>query len=139
MVLDYIKRALLLIWELPQNIVGAFLFTFLSVFSDTVTLDDDDSLEMYSTMMRGAISLGVFRVYKYSYAANSSQYVRLCRKHEKGHRQQSKWLGPLYLIVIGLPSLVWAALHRYVKSFGEVDYYSFYTERWADKIGGVKR
>ena len=139
MVLDYIKRALLLIWELPQNIVGAFLFTSFSVFSDTIILDDDDSMEMYSTLMRGAISLGVFRVYKYSYAANSSQYVRLCRMHEKGHRQQSKWLGPLYLIVIGLPSLVWATLHSFCKPISKIDYYWFYTEKWADKIGGVKR
>lgn len=139
MVLDYIKRALLLIWELPQNIVGAFLFTFFSVFSDTIILDDDDSLEMYSTLMRGAISLGVFRVYKYSYAANSSQYVSLCRMHEKGHRQQSKWLGPLYLIVIGLPSLVWNILRKCIKSLGKMDYYSFYPERWADKIAGIKR
>lgn len=139
MVLDYIKRALLLIWELPQNIVGAFLFTFLSVFSDTVIIDDDDSLEMYSTLMRGAISLGVFRVYKYSYAANSSQYVRLCRMHEKGHRQQSKWLGPLYLIVIGLPSIIWATLHSFFKPISKIDYYWFYTEKWADRLGGVKR
>lgn len=132
-------KALLLIWELPQNIVGAFLFTFLSVFSDTVILDDDDSLEMYSTLMRGAISLGVFRVYKYSYAANSSLHVRICRLHEKGHRQQSKILGPLYLIIIGLPSLIWATLHSYCRKISEMDYFAFYTERWADKLGGVKR
>lgn len=132
-------KALLLIWELPQNIVGAFLFTFFSVFSDTIIIDDDDSMEMYSTLMRGAISLGVFRVYKYSYAANSSQYVRLCRMHEKGHRQQSKILGPLYLIVIGLPSIIWATLHSFCKPISKIDYYWFYTEKWADKIGGVKR
>ena len=137
--LNNFTKALLLIWELPQNIVGALLFTFLSVFSDTVILDDDDSLEMYSSMMRGAVSLGVFRVYKYSYAANSSQYVRLCRMHEKGHRQQSKWLGPLYLIVIGIPSIIWATLHSFCKPISKIDYYWFYPEKWADKIGGVKR
>lgn len=140
MVLDCIKRALLLIWELPQNIIGAFLFIFFAVFSDSVILDDDDSLEMYSPMMRGAISLGIFRVYAYKYLGNGARYVELVRKHEKeGHRKQSMMLGPLYLIVIGLPSLVWAALHSYVKRLGAVDYYSFYTERWADRLGGVKR
>lgn len=139
MVLDCIKRALLLIWELPQNIIGAFLFIFFAVFSDSVILDDDDSLEMYSPMMRGAISLGIFRVYAYKYLGNGARYVELVRKHEKGHRKQSMMLGPLYLIVIGLPSLVWAALHSYVKRLGAVDYYSFYTERWADRLAGVKR
>lgn len=140
MVLDCIKRALLLIWELPQNIIGAFLFIFFAVFSDSVILDDDDSLEMYSPMMRGAISLGIFRVYAYKYLGNGARYVELVRKHEKeGHRKQSMMLGPLYLIVIGLPSLIWAALHYYVKRLGAVDYYSFYTERWADRLAGVKR
>ena len=140
MVLDCIKRALLLIWELPQNILGALLFIFFAVFSDSVILDDDDSLEMYSPMMRGAISLGIFRVYAYKYLGNGARYVELVRKHEKeGHRKQSMMLGPLYLIVIGLPSLIWAALHSYVKRLGAVDYYSFYTEKWADRLAGVKR
>lgn len=134
-----IIKALLLIWELPQNIVGAFLFTFFSVFSDTIILDDDDSLEMYSTLMRGAISLGVFRVYKYSYFANSSQYVRLCRMHEKGHRIQSKILGPFYLIVIGITSIIWNTLHTLCKPISKIDYYWFYPEKWADRLGGVKR
>lgn len=139
MVLDYIIRALLMLWELPQNIIGAFLFIFFAVFSDSVILDDDDSLEMYSPMMRGAISLGIFRVYAYKYLGNGARYVELVRRHEKGHRKQSMMLGPLYLIVIGLPSLIWAALHSYVKRLGAVDYYSFYTEKWADRLAGVKR
>lgn len=139
MVLECIKRALLLIWELPQNIIGALLFIFFAVFSDSVILDDDDSLEMYSTLMRGAISLGVFRVYAYKYLGNGARYVELVRKHEKGHRKQSMMLGPLYLIVIGLPSLIWAALHSSVRRLRTVDYYSFYTEKWADRLAGVKR
>lgn len=138
-VLDCIIRALLMFWELPQNILGALLFIFFAVFSDSVILDDDDSLEMYSPMMRGAISLGIFRVYAYKYLGNGARYVELVRKHEKGHRKQSMMFGPLYLIVIGLPSLIWAALHSTVRRLGAVDYYSFYTEKWADRLGGVKR
>ena len=138
-VLDCIIRALLMLWELPQNIIGALMFIFFAVFSDSVILDDDDSLEMYSPMMRGAISLGIFRVYAYKYLGNGARYVELVRKHEKGHRQQSKWLGPLYLIVIGLPSLIWATLHSSVRRLRTVDYFSFYTEKWADRLGGVKR
>ena len=138
-VLDCIIRALLMLWELPQNIIGALMFIFFAVFSDSVILDDDDSLEMYSPMMRGAISLGIFRVYAYKYLGNGARYVELVRKHEKGHRQQSKWLGPLYLIVIGLPSLIWATLHSSVRRLRTVDYFSFYTEKWADRLAGVKR
>ena len=138
--LDCIIKALLMLWELPQNIIGALLFIFFAVFSDSVILDDDDSLEMYSPMMRGAISLGIFQVYAYKYLGNGARYVELVRKHEKkGHRKQSKMLGPLYLIVIGLPSLIWAALHSSVRRLRTVDYFSFYTEKWADRLSNVKR
>jgi hypothetical protein len=52
-------------------------------------------------------------------------------KHEYGHSVQSRYLGWLYLLVIGLPSLLWAMFYK-----GD-DYYKFYTEKNADKLGGV--
>lgn len=61
--------------------------------------------------------------------------------HEYGHSLQSLALGPLYLLVIGLPSLIWAglpALERRRTRRG-TSYYAFYTERWADRWGGVAR
>ena len=134
-----IIKALLLIWELPQNIAGAFYFIIHGVFAKTFIIDDGDSFEMYSDKQKGAVSLGVFRVYKSEYYKSSAYYVKLSRMHEKGHRQQSKWLGPLYPIVIGLPSIIWATLHSFCKPISKIDYYWFYTEKWADKIGGVKR
>ena len=57
-------------------------------------------------------------------------------RHEYGHSRQSKFLGPLYLLVIGLPSLIWCKLYR---SSWKKSYYWCYTERWADYLGGVKR
>lgn len=134
-----IIKALLLIWELPQNIVGAFYFIIHGVFAKTFIIDDGDSFEMYSDKQKGAVSLGVFRVCKSEYYGNAAQFVKLIRMHEKGHRKQSMMLGPLYLIVIGLPSLIWAALHSSVRRLRTVDYYSFYTEKWADRLAGVKR
>lgn len=134
-----IIKALLLIWELPQNIAGAFYFIIHGVFAKTFIIDDEDSFEMYSDKQKGAVSLGVFRVYKAEYYKSSAYYVKLKRMHEKGHRQQSKWLGPLYPIVIGIPSIIWATLHSFCKPISKIDYYWFYTEKWADKIGGVKR
>ena len=134
-----IIKALLLMWELPQNIAGAFYFIIHGVFAKTFIIDDGDSFEMYSDKQKGAVSLGVFRVYKSEYYGNAAQFVKLTRKHEKGHRIQSKILGPLYLIVIGIPSIIWAALHSSVRRLRTVDYFSFYTEKWADRLAGVKR
>lgn len=56
-------------------------------------------------------------------------------KHEEGHSIQSKYLGPSYLIIIGLPSLIGNIIDRYF----EIDYYSLLWEKSADKLGGVKR
>ena len=134
-----IIKALLLMWELPQNIAGAFYFIIHGVFAKTFIIDDGDSFEMSSDKQKGAVSLGVFRVYKSEYYGNAAQFVKLTRKHEKGHRIQSKILGPLYLIVIGIPSIIWAALHSSVRRLRTVDYFSFYTEKWADRLAGVKR
>lgn len=48
-------------------------------------------------------------------------------------------LGWLYLPAIGLPSLCWAAARRFSQKLRKIDYYGFYTERWADRLGGVER
>ena len=57
--------------------------------------------------------------------------------HEYGHTIQSLVLGPLYLVIIGLPSVVWMnvpALSRWRARTG-TSYYAFYTERWANTLG----
>lgn len=55
--------------------------------------------------------------------------------HEHGHQIQSLYLGPLCLVVIGLPSAIGNLLHRKIK----FNYYKQPWEAWADKLGGVKR
>ena len=48
-------------------------------------------------------------------------------QHEYGHTIQSLILGPLWLFVIGLPSLIWCGcFNKYIEK-NNVDYYSFYT------------
>ena len=57
-------------------------------------------------VMQGAITLG-----NYVFVGLNSEY-RLTVKHELGHTIQSKILGPLYLIVIGIPSIIYCGLRR---------------------------
>lgn len=61
--------------------------------------------------------------------------------HEYGHCLQSLILGPLYLLAVGLPSLLWAGLpiFRNLREKRSRSYYSFYTERWADALAKIKR
>ena len=57
--------------------------------------------------------------------------------HEYGHTIQSLMLGPLYLIIIGIPSALWCSLPYCKKKRKDkrISYYSFYTEKWADLLG----
>lgn len=56
--------------------------------------------------------------------------------HEYGHTLQSLMLGPLYLPLIVLPSLMWAGLPRAqrFRSVNQYSYYRFPVERWANLL-----
>lgn len=57
--------------------------------------------------------------------------------HEYGHTIQSLILGPLYLIVMGIPSTLWGflpSLNKKRKNEG-ISYFSFFTEKWANYLG----
>lgn len=61
--------------------------------------------------------------------------------HEYGHSLQSLILGPLYLPLVGFPSLIWCKnkkLIQYRKN-KRIDYFGFYTERTADALGKAKK
>jgi len=58
-------------------------------------------------------------------------------KHEYGHVLQSVLLGPLYLLIIGLPSLIWARFFSGWRKKHNKDYCSLYTESWAVKWGNL--
>jgi hypothetical protein len=57
------------------------------------------------------------------------------RAHEQGHFYQNLVLGPLYIPVIGLPSLVHAAVH----ADPPAAYGHFYTEGWANTWSSIGR
>lgn len=75
------------------------------------------------------VSLGSFALVSPD-CAHDEETVR----HElDGHTVDSKIFGPLYLLVIGLPSVL-HLLHY----DGHSDYYDFYTERWANRHAGLR-
>lgn len=123
------KEILLYIWQLPQNLLGLLL---VAIYRPESKYDMDDIRIHYSRRMKGGISLGKYVIMSYDY----NDYTGASEKHEYGHTRQSIYLGPLYLLVIGLPSLLWVIWWNRDRG---VSYYSFYTEAWADKLGGVQR
>lgn len=79
-------------------------------------------------IIRGAVTLG-----DYVFVGLTSEY-RKTVKHELGHTIQSKILGPLYLIVIGIPSITYCGLRRLFPSLRKKNYYDFYTEKIANYL-----
>ena len=117
-------------WCLPQNILGLFVFIFTKI------------QRAKSEPYRGAI---VTR-WRYSSGVSLGQFIFVSKnageptiKHEYGHTRQSMLLGPLYLLVIGLPSIIWAGCFDNYRQKHNKSYYDFYTESWADKLGSVER
>lgn len=114
------------VWQAPQNILGAtykLLLTNRKKIKTSSIYVKKFNAEVYHHKFTGGISLG-----KYIFVYNNKNKGLIIR-HECGHVKQSKILGPLYLLVIGIPSIIHAAI-----SSGKNNYFNFYTERWANKI-----
>ena len=114
------------VWGMPQTVVGATMFwllrrtnrwtRFRSAYVMEWALDAGLSMGLFIFLPRGS--------------------ARSLLVHEYGHTIQSLMLGPLYLLVVVLPSLAWAGLPRMqrFRDARQVSYYRFYTERWANKL-----
>lgn len=123
-------KIVLYIWQLPQNLMGLLFLLFL-------TGEKRHELKgirfYYQKRFPGGVTIGEYII------VGSRQELTI--RHEYGHVLQSRMLGPLYLIIIGLPSL----MHAWMNSATgccekhEEGYYHFYTEKWADKLAGIIR
>ena len=69
----------------------------------------------------------------YVFVGLNSEYKETV-KHELGHTIQSKILGPLYLIVIGIPSITYCGLRRIFPSLRKKNYYDFFSEKSANYL-----
>jgi hypothetical protein len=116
------------IWQFPQNLIG---FIVMKIVKAEFFCTYKDAT-VYFWCLKGGLSLG-----KYIFVTHAADEWDI--KHEYGHTVQSKYLGWFYLIVIGLPSLIWAGCCKAYRKKHKVSYYDFYTEKWADKLGGVER
>ena len=128
------KELVLFLWQLPQNILGILVILFTGA-------GKWNAFYWRSGRGRFGVSLGSFIIF----GAPSDKYIKWQSvKHEMGHQKQSQYLGPLYLLIIGLPSLTFNIWDRVMhRKWGlckrDYWYYSLPWEAWADKLGDVKR
>lgn len=118
---------LMYLHQLPQNLLGFALYLYYQGYEEMRQVGYNDVVVVKSPKMRGGISLGQYVIV--SRDANLETIY-----HELGHCKQSQILGWLYLIVIGLPSIIWAALYGIKEIRERWSYYDFYTERWANEL-----
>lgn len=118
---------LMYLHQLPQNLLGFALYLYYQGYEEMRQVGYNDVVVVKSPKMRGGISLGQYVIV--SRDANLETIY-----HELGHCKQSQILGWLYLIVIGLPSIIWAALYGIQEIRERWSYYDFYTERWANEL-----
>ena len=131
---------LLYIWQLIQNIAGLLVINYYKP-QRVHTLDNGVKI-YYSHKMTGGLSLGNYCLVNtghYRKDINESLKRDTVRHEAIGHTKQSRLLGPLYLLIVGIPSLIWAILYGPIIKPTKNGYYKFYTEKWADSLAGVKR
>lgn len=132
------KKVLLWLWQLPQNILG--LLVILVTGAHRTAFKGEWIASKWSYF---GVSLGNYIIF--GGAGGSVDSL----KHEQGHQKQSLYLGPLYLLLIGLPSVTGNIFTRIKWMFSNKDkeaaecivkwYYKQPWEAWADKLGGVER
>lgn len=129
------KKFMMATWELPQNTIGFIVKKICKATPYTTYMDAN----VYSWKNNGGMSLGKYIFVPFKNEDPEVDWVQEYIKHEYGHSVQSKYLGWLFLLVIGLPSLVWAGCFEWYRKKTGMSYYDFYTESSADFLGGVKR
>lgn len=122
---NILLQILIIIWQLPQTLIGLFMIPFLGKLK--LIKYEKYCWVFEAEKMEGGISLGCFIFLSKTLAKNKTTLM-----HELGHTVDSHIFGPLYLFIIGIPSLCWAAFCSYDKC-----YYDFYTEKRANEHAGL--
>lgn len=121
---DILIQILLILWQLPQCLVGLIMLPFLGKLR--LVRYENYCWAFEGEKMRGGISLGCF-IFLSKYSAKKETTIL----HEYGHVKQSHMLGWLYLI-LGLCSLL-NAIFNFTKC-----YYDFFPEKNANNLMGLK-
>lgn len=125
-VLQIICAVLLYIWQLPQNLVGLFMLWY---YRGERRVRKENGTAFYVVpSMKGGFSMG-----RYIFISKNSILREPVYDHEYGHTRQSRRLGWLYLPIVGLCSGIHCLCYN-----GKGGYYNYWTERWANKLGGIE-
>lgn len=130
------RGILFFLWELPQNLLGLAVW---GVVRKRVLSRETEGGRIFLRVPDFGLSLGSFIFWSMTDPAAVSKPSERTdnRLHELGHAVQSRRLGPLYLLLVGVPSVSRFLYARsYKRKRGEpwTRYFDGYPENWADRL-----
>ena len=134
-----IAKAFWLLWQFPQTLLALLLLAILDIRAVKKTHEKTVYFFRNADWLSG-VSLGEFIILHTHSIADEATVA-----HEYGHSVQSRIFGPLYLLIVGIPSAVFnnlwdQAFHKSLPFEKRAKwYYARYPEAWADRLGGVDR
>lgn len=136
--LQYLVIPFLFVWEIPQTMLGLLVWIIMKI-NHNIVIAEPEAHRVFIETVNTGVSLG-WIIFWTPEGNRFSHLPNDCRMHEYGHALQSVMLGPLYLPVIGIPSLARVLYGKwYRKRNGRrwENYFNAFPENWADKLGGV--
>ncbi len=120
-------------WGLPVNIVGGIAYLICTKILHKPHSKFGYANIVYLPWNAGGLSMGLFIFMRENHENKAWTYNT--RIHEYGHTWQCLLLGPLYYIVIALPSVIWCNFFANYRNKNNVSYYKLYCEAWANNWG----
>ncbi len=120
-------------WGLPVNIVGGIVFLICTKIKKRRWQKFGYSYIVYLPWNQGGLSLGLFIFMKDNH--ENATWTYNTRIHEYGHTWQCLLLGPLYYLVIAIPSAIWCNVFASYRKKKNLSYYKVYCESWANAWG----
>ena len=118
-------------WGLPQTLIGFVLYCIHRKRPHFVY----HGCIVTRWQIPGSLGVGMFLFVNDAHYRRDPQVLI----HEFGHSVQSVILGPLFLLIMGIPSFLWCNLPPCKKLRKEkgVSYYRFYSESNANFLGSL--
>jgi hypothetical protein len=118
-------------WCLPQTLLGALVFLAVKASGGVTSTHDYKGVTLVktkNTKILGGLALGQFNF------VTERRWKDGTVQHEYGHTRQGFILGPLYLLLVGAPSIFWLLLSHANPRIKKT-YCERYPENWAEKLG----
>ena len=120
-------------WGLTVNIVGGIAYLICTKLLKRPHSKFGYANIVYLPWKQGGLSMGLFIFMRDKHP--NEKWTYNTRIHEYGHTWQCLLLGPLYYIVIAIPSAIWCNCFAKYREKNNVSYYKLYCESWANSWG----